>query len=301
MPHAGFRAADPIFFVGAPRSGTTVLFESIVHHEAVAWLPSQWRLLRSPTATGLYLRAFTQRRWHRVRHKPQLPGDVRRSTRANRWMPAPTEGYEFWQERFQADMEYDFLLDERPGVEECARARAWIERLLRASGRARFVHKFTGPARIGFLSRAFPEATFVHLLRDPVAVVSSLLDVEFWIEGGGLERPWWRGLPKRYEAVIQERPVPEVLALVQCRAIVDLAREEARERPETSYHEVRYEDFVSEPEGQIRSLLERCGLGSSPQVEAVLRDRPIRDRNAEGRRRLRPEQLENVRWALSRL
>lgn len=289
------------FFVGAPRSGTTVLFESIFHHEDVAWLPSQWKLLRFACLTGLYFRVFSNSAWHHVRHKRQLRGDPRSSNWRNKVLPGFVEGYDFWQSRFSADMANDFLLDCEPKPLEISRTRAWVSRFLRSSARSYLLHKFTGPARIGFLRAAFPEALFIHLIRDPVAVTNSLLNVPFWQKGGGLIQPWWNGVPEMYLDIYRERPLPEVLALVQWKAIVDLARREAEALIEDRYLEIRYEEFVSDPEAVVSRILDWTGLGPSERVVSASNQRLVRDRNAEAKRTVEAEVVANVEWALSRL
>jgi hypothetical protein len=52
--------------------------------------------------------------------------------------------------------------------------------------RNRLVVKITGWPRIGFLKEIFPDAKFIHILRDGRAVANSYINVPFW---------WgWRGL-----------------------------------------------------------------------------------------------------------
>jgi hypothetical protein len=46
------------------------------------------------------------------------------------------------------------------------RLRGFFERRMRAQGRRAFVHHVTGWPRAGFLQAVFPDARFVHVLRD---------------------------------------------------------------------------------------------------------------------------------------
>lgn len=289
-----------VLFTGVPRSGTTVTFESLSHHEEVAWLPAQWRILRGAPLTGLYFRAFSNRAWQHIGYKRQ-PGQEPGGSLVRRFIPWSSEGYGFWQRRFSADIARDFLLGREPSPAEASDARAWVASYLRWAGKSCFIHKFTGPVRIQFLHCVFPEATFVHLVRDPIAVVRSLLNVPFWEAGEGADRPWWNGIPERYLEVHRERPVPEVLAAAQWKAIVETARQEAQLLPDGRYLEVRYSDFVSDPSGVVNDVLDGIGLGPSRRVSDAVARRSIRDRNADPRTALEPCVQANIEWALSRL
>lgn len=65
-----------------------------------------------------------------------------------------------------------------------------VHQLLRWRGVSTAVLKNTlNVARVGLLSAAFPEARFIHIVRDPADVVRSLERVEFW-----MTMPlWWDG------------------------------------------------------------------------------------------------------------
>ena len=69
--------------------------------------------------------------------------------------------------------------------------RATVAGVLRYHGKARFAAKLTGPARISYVSSIFPEARFVHVVRDGRAVVQSLMKVEFWGARDRMTRPAW--------------------------------------------------------------------------------------------------------------
>ena len=52
--------------------------------------------------------------------------------------------------------------------------------------------KFTGPARLEYLTSIFPDALIVNVMREPVATVRSWLEVGFW-QRMGIDKLWWRG------------------------------------------------------------------------------------------------------------
>lgn len=180
----------------------------------------------------------------------------------------PNEAYEFWtlygDPRFARS-----YLEAAPG--QCTRERLAnaVRALVWWQGKERFSAKFTGPPRIDFLSAVFPDAIFVHVVRDGRAVVHSLLNVAFWRAKGGLERPFWDGGPG--DEVADNPPDdPGVLAAVQWRRIVAATRQEASKLRPGQYLELRYEDLVSDPVGRLREVVRHCGLSGSSQIERYL-------------------------------
>jgi membrane-bound metal-dependent hydrolase YbcI (DUF457 family) len=108
--------------------------------------------------------------------------------------------------------------------------------------------------RIQVLLELFPDARFVHIVRDPRVVFPST--VHLWkslYQAHGLQRPAFAGLEEyvwRTFTHLYER-------LEAARGLV----------PPSRLHELRYEDLVRDPVGQMRALYEHLGLG---HFDAVL-------------------------------
>jgi hypothetical protein len=102
--------------------------------------------------------------------------------------------------------------------------------------------------RIRVLLDIFPQAKFIHIVRDPYVVYpSSTHLLKALSRVHSLQRPTFEGLDER------------VLA-----TYVDLYRKvhEGRELVDPSrFYELRYEDLISDPEGQLRRLYEHLRLG----------------------------------------
>ena len=115
--------------------------------------------------------------------------------------------------------------------------------------------------RIRVLLELFPEARFIHIVRDPYVVFPSTVNLWKSLYGShGLQRPNYLGLEEQVFVTfnrLYER-------LEEGRELVDPSR----------FFELRYEDLVRDPVGQMRSLYAHLDLGRFeeylPRLEAFL-------------------------------
>ncbi len=250
---------QPIFFVGMGRSGTTIMFEALAQNSNLAW-PSNYckwmpRYLFMnalvPLADTIGMRG----------HKKQYGSAVL----GNRYLPQPDESYEFWDYYSRENFSHSYLDGLKATAETVNRVRHAVARVMRWQRKSRFAAKLTGPGRVTFLSSIFPDALFVHIIRDGRSVIESLLRQRFWREKGGLERPFWEGTPEYLLQIWEDSGRDaDVLAALQWRHVIQSIRDDATELREESYLEVRYEDFVLNPVKTLETVYHFAKL-SMPQ------------------------------------
>lgn len=257
------QGAAPIFVIGAPRSGTTVFFEAFSRHPDLAW-PSNYTGKFPTVPLFNYLRCLFDNRFYRVFGMKQQY-DVRWF---KKYLFFPGEAYSFWNhytglgDRFAKT----YLKGVRARPEVALTLRNATELIRRKQFRKRFSCKLTGPTRLEYLHSAFPDAYFIHVIRDGRAVAESLLRVPFWKQGGGFDQPFWdEGLSPEAEGLwLEGGKQPIELAGLQWKEIVDIAKYEAGEYiPKDQYIEIRYEDFVTNPEEILSNVYEACGLNAT--------------------------------------
>jgi len=258
----------PIFFVGAPRSGTTVIFEVFGAHESVGWLSNYSDTFPGWPSLNLLCRVFDNRflslRGQKKQRGRLIPG--------NRFLPRPEEAYNFWDHYCDADFTRDYLLGVNASQEDAKTLTALLTKISSYQGKPCMANKITGPGRIQYLRSIFPDARFVHVIRNGRDVVRSLMKVDFWQDGGGFDHPWWNnGLSDELlECWEDSNRDPEVLAAIQWIAIVKSIRAEASSLTNATYFEVRYEDFVEHPHRVISRLFAGLGLGDSPRAHRYI-------------------------------
>ena len=281
----------PVFVVGAPRSGTTLVFNTFAARSDLAWFTQHLsRLPRWPSVTVLARLADLNR---------GLRKSIDRSDRSRHPLEklrvGPSEAYGVWECYCGQRFLFDFMRDQRATPSEVREMHELVGKLLRYQHKSRFATKITGPARIAYLSSIFPDARFVHVIRDGRAVVRSLLDVHFW-GGSWREREvaWSGGLTEedlgRWRAFGQ---APLALAALQWRAIIRNARDEAQRLAGGRYTEIRYEDFVARPEAALDEMTEFCELPASADAHEFLARRvDLRDMNFRWRETFEQAEVE---------
>lgn len=283
----------PIFLVGMPRSGTTVVFEVFAARRDLAWFSQyQERYPAAPRLAALSRLADLT---------PALRRSVGRSDQARPWVEAirvgPSEAYALWRHCCGEKFLYDYLLGVEATEPERRCLRSTVATVMRFHGKPRFAAKITGPARIGYLRSVFPDARFVHVVRDGRAVVQSLLRVYFWRDTRRLREPAWRnGLTRKdLELWEQNDRSPLALAAIQWARVTRSAREEAAALAPGDYTEVRYEDFVSTPEATLEQATSACGLAPDPSAAAFLAQRVrLRDMNFQWRERFTAGEIATI-------
>lgn len=255
---------NAIFMIGMPRSGTTIISEAISMHEDLGWVSQYMNLF--PGASWIPI-------FHRIVDIPGIGRYLRGKKRQGkgtrefikRLLPRSDEAFTLWAYYCGEKILRDYLINCAASGDEKNRIKKLIRTALTLQGKRRFFTKFTGPPRIWYLNSIFPDAYFVHVLRDPRAVVSSLLKVPFWRERCCLERPWWlNGLPEAYiQEWIDTGRSPAALAAVQWKRVVELTWEEKKIIAKGRYIEVRYEDFVTDSHGALREILSKAELSDS--------------------------------------
>ncbi len=115
----------------------------------------------------------------------------------------------------------------------------------------------THSCRIKVLREMFPDARFVHIVRDPHVVFSSTLHL-------------WRSLYKAHGLQNPRTDWLEDHVWGTFHRIYDKIEEGRRLLDPSRFHELRYEDLVQDPVGQMRTLYDQLGLDGFERVRPRL-------------------------------
>ena len=227
----------PIFIVSTPRSGSTLLFETLGQAPGLHapggeshWLIEDIHAL-SPAAHGW--------RSNRLTADDSAPEPVERLARAF---------YEDLRDR-----------DGRP-----------------ATGRVRMLEKTPKNAlRVPFFAAAWPDSIFVYLYRDVRQTLASM--IEAWRSGAFRtypDLPGWTGLPWSLLLVpgwerLNGRPLPEIVAH-QWSATTETLLDDLDALPRERVRAIDYAGFLAAPQASVERLAASLGLGWDRTLGASL-------------------------------
>ena len=240
---------DPtiVFILGTGRCGSTLVEELCCRHPAVAFVSNLEDRAGALRTTGRFNNALYRR----------VPDTW---TAKGRLRFAPSEGYR------ALDREVSPILSDPIRDLTAADATPWLTRRLRRfvesrmelQNRTVFLHKFTGWPRAGLLAAVFPEARFVHLVRDGRAVANSLVQMPWW---GGRHGPRFGPLPAPYEREWQASGRSfTLLAGIEWKLLIDAHAAAERELGAERWTTLRYEDLLADPRRTLGTMLDVAGL-----------------------------------------
>ena len=267
----------PVFFIGVPRSGTTISFEIFSTHPLIGWF-SKW-LERFPAYPAISVLSRLANYEIFRGAKPQ----GQNMEWFKKHLPHSSEGYTIWEKCCGKKFRYSYLQNKKATEQEKNDVTEVIEKVLFYHGKARFAAKLTGPARIKYLNSIFPDAFFIHIVRDGRGVVNSLFNVEFWKNKKGFQKPWWdNGLTSEdMECYRQSEYSPWVLAAIQWRRIIIIARKEAKLISKNRYLEVHYEDIIRNPHEVINNIFKFCDMPASHKTHNYIKKQALRNMNTK--------------------
>jgi hypothetical protein len=283
----------PLFIIGHWRTGTTLLHEFLIRDKRHGF-PTTYECF-APNDFLLTERLFT--RWLRFLMPARRPMDNMAAgferpqedefALCMLGVPSPYLTIAFPNHPPQGQEYLDFA-----GVRPRALARwklvfyRFLQQLTFKNPKRLVLKSPPHTGRIKVLKELFPGALFVHIIRDPYVVFPSTVNLwQTLYRTHGLQRPTFVGL--------EEHVFTTFLRL--------FARlEEGRRHLDPAhFHEVRYEDLVRDPVGQMRALYEHFNLGGFdaylPHLERYLASIKGYETN---RYELTPEQRAEVsrRW-----
>ena len=258
--------AKMLFIIGTGRCGSTMMQEVIARHPDAGFISNVDANVRSLNMKG---------RWNNAiyRHIPQA--FTQRDRRFARLGPlqfrfGPSEAYLMLNKRVSliiSETRRDLLAEDvTPSLE--ARTRRFFEERIAAQKKSLFLTKFAGWPRARFIQEVFPDARFLHVVRDGRAVAESLV-----------RRPWWRGYqgPTAWQfGLLSEEHEREweatgrsfiALAGLQWKILMDAFEDARAALPADNWMQVRYEDFVADPRGHLKEILGFAGVEWTPGFE----------------------------------
>jgi len=248
-------AGPPIFILGHWRTGTTLLHEFMIRDERFGY-PTTFQCME-PNHFLLTETVFTT--WLRFLVPSTRPMDNMKAG-----FDRPQED-EFAMCMFGVGSPYLTIAfpNRPPQCEEYldlenvppARLRRWkralkqfLKRVTYKTGKRLVLKSPPHTARVKTLAQMFPGAIFIHIVRDPFVVYPST--VNLWrtlYQTHGLQKPTCAGLEEHVLATFSRM----FERLEEGKKLVDAKH----------FYELRYEDLIKDPAGELRKIYEHFQLG----------------------------------------
>ena len=227
-----------VFIVGCPRSGTTLLQRIVNAHPRIAIIPEiGWIIKRSEQRAFVTLEGMV---------RPALIQELIQKNALGRYTRLPMS---------RNELERLLLTTHHCPVSYSELITSFFDRYGEAKEKKLVGNKTVDHVRNIFpLHRLWPQAKFIHLIRDGRDVCLSAIQ--------------WRRAERLANEFSTWREDPVSTAALWWEWQVRLGREAGNLLNNELYHEMHYEDLVADPAGTCESL---CAFLGVPYEEAMLR------------------------------
>ena len=281
----------PIIFIGTGRSGTTIISEIIHRHPDLAYPSNYQNKFPSHPKVNLIRLLFDNPLWRIFGSKKQL----NKLSSLNSYIFKADENYSMWAYLTGDTIDFSrgFLTEESISEERVDFIRSYFNKMVIFQNKNRLSFKITGPSRISFLLKIFPDAIFINLKRKLLPTISSFVKVNFWQSRGAIQL-WWTGVydKKEKEWAIQNSDNPYLLTAFQLKKILQITELELN-KYQPKYLDIHYEDFVNNPAKQLQDIINFTNL-SFIDIHKYLKGIKIHNRNKKDSDYFTQDHLEKI-------
>lgn len=291
----------PIFIIGCPRSGTTILLDLLSSHEDLGWISLQYNLLPRLHFINFYNRIYSLPLLGRKLF--MIKGNYNKKG-INLLLPQPMEPWIFW-ETYLSNFRWRRFGKIQPRrrnkdditINEIEKINKIIGLVLKYQNKKRFLSKYTDLPRIIYLLQAFPDAKFIHLLRDGRAVSNSLLNKMKTGEFGNWnEREWWiKGWPKSWRDEWKNKyNSPISLAAYLWKFFLNEIWEDSKYISSNQYIEISYKNLVENKYKIMNKIIKFCELEPSKSLDECLHNNTLKNMNYKWKENLNDNQKKEL-------
>jgi len=231
-----------LFILGLPRTGTTLVYQYVVHRLQVAYFTN---------GVGRFYLAPCLATWVQRTLNSEYESDFMSEYGSVLGPMAPQEAGRFWGRFFDFE---DYVSPEHVSPQSRRKLRRTIACVQRLFGNPLLVNKNVKHIlRIPVLDAIFPNAFFLRVERDHVDVALSLLRARY----ANLEDPsdWWSARPPNHQD-LQDLPKDEQIAR-QVKALDRKVETDLSKIPSDRVLRINYQAFCNGPDALIRTIRSR--------------------------------------------
>lgn len=291
-------AAAPLFVIGCPRSGTTLLLDLLAGTRAFGYVSTSGP--RRDVEESLHARTRVYDLplvgQALALHRTRVLGAAARlgplGGAARRRLPSAIEPWEFWEDlipSFRPEWGDGRAIDPPASSlthEVIDRTRTVVADLLDRQHRTVLLSKYTDFPRIDMMRRIFPDARFVHIRRDAHAVANSYaVEIESGRFGTWDYREWWAAEWPESARTHWRATGETVLGFAAHNRNRLVAMIDAEVADDSGVLTVSYEDLAAAPAATLERVLAFAGVDSRTRLDRLAASRRVDNTNDRWRNR----------------
>ena len=261
----------PIFIIGCPRSGTGIFHQLLRLHPDIAWITPVTNRCFSLKYGKFYENPSTAKYIQNiVKYLPDIlvpkkySGPYDGSLKI-KFQYETNEGHAIWNSFCPLE---DHYLDENDLSDEAVNYfRKVVKGHLEIFNKSRFVNKMPhNSMRIRYISGIFPDAKFIHIIRNPRAVINSILNRRV-VENENVN-DWWGVKPPNWKDYKNKNSFKQVVN--QWYYTIEIINKDRKILRDDQYFEIKYEDLMDEPEMIMDEVINFAELRKSKKFKNEL-------------------------------
>lgn len=234
---------SPIFVIGAPRTGSTILYQVITKIGNVTYIDNLAKYFFKHLSFGIALShlLFRNKKHH------SFASNLGRSNKLD--LRAPSECGQFWYRWLpKSDHFADSMTITNESKDEI---RTIVNKTIKRYQKSFLFKNLNAGQRIALLIEIFPHATFIWCKRNPVYTAQSIFAARKKLQIPS--NTWWSIKPKNYRGLL---PLPEAQKVVQQVFYLEqqIHNDLARLVPKEQYHIVSFEQFKQTPKKVLQDI-----------------------------------------------
>jgi len=257
----------PVFVLGAPRCGSTLFYQAMIHTNRFCYL--QNRMMRHRYS----LADYTARH---VRPDIDYRSDFDNAFGRTDGDSGPHEGFPFWR-RFYPRKVHDYVFEHSLDDDAAGEIQNTVKFLTDYFQAPFFSKNLEMSLRLRSLQKVFPDAVYIVLYRNPMNIAASILDARRRLMGH--PDRWWSMRPSQYLRLLKRPNYMQIC--FQIIHVYESIRNDLSNKDRALA--VRYEDFCRQPMREInrvRNFLETHGLTVASTGAVIHEPFEVRSRQA---------------------
>jgi sulfotransferase family protein len=232
----------PVFIIGPPRSGTTLLYQVLVDRYTFGYFSNWMAQFPGSPIVASWL--------HKIQSGAKgPPAEYTSDWGSTKGRTGPHEMGSFWYRWFPNGDEVYVPAGATP-ESSLVELRQEVSGMSRVFGASMIFKNVYNSMRLAPISEAFPEASFIVCLRDPIENARSILNLRIKMTG---TKERWFSLPPREVAKIKRHPYWEQVVEQVYYTQQQISRDKQIFGAERFY-DVRYEDFCEDVHGTLAGI-----------------------------------------------